>query len=289
MISVDTSLEWIERTRSNLALLGITATVDFRAFGSILNDRQYDLVFVDGVDELRLPFAIFSWSALVPGGHLMFHDTHRDFLYVTNLASMSMSDVESLAINCNQSNISVVKKRLRPIESLLAFPSFGMLTDLARTFNSATKIAVWGQCDLAARFGEQIGATVGTIRKRLEGTQAEDSHPGHLCDLIVIDELNERMLFTLPEVWTQLRNGGYLLLKDRSPLWNTMQVAVRYWLEVDSVHPNWDQSEYSLIRKKAAEPYVNWNDVERRTAWEIGHCEPDNEAIKSRLKCQSAE
>jgi len=63
------------------------------------------------------------------------------------------------------------------------------------------------------------------------------------------------------------------VIRDLPTLRNTIQLAIRHWLEVDSVHPNWDQSDYSLLRKKAAEPYVNWNEVEERKAWETGHGE----------------
>ncbi|MDB5347299.1 MAG: hypothetical protein JWP89_5676 [Schlesneria sp.] len=285
MISVDTSLEWIERTKSNLALLGITSTVDFRTLSSIPCDSHYDFVFVDGVDELRLPFAISSWSALVPGGHLMFHDTrrHRDFLYVTHLASMCAGDVESLTMNCNQSNISIVKRRLRPIGSGRIFPDLEKLLASTHTADVAPIVAVWGPNGFATRIREQIGTPVFTISKHSENTQVENASPDRLCDLIIIDESNEWTLFELMDVWNQLRNGGYLLIRDLPTLRNTIQLAIRHWLEVDSVHPNWDQSDYSLLRKKAAEPYVNWNEVEERKAWETGHGEPDGDAIKSRL------
>ncbi len=165
MISVDTSLEWVERTKSNLALLGITSTVDFRILSSTPRDGQYDVVFVDGADELRLPFAISSWYALVPRGDLTFHDTrrHRDFLYVTNLTAMCASEVESLALNCSQSNISVVKKRMWPLGNLHVFPSLEKLDDLAQTSETAANIAIWGPSDLVTRIGEQIGTPVFTI------------------------------------------------------------------------------------------------------------------------------
>ncbi len=303
MISVDTNLEWIERTKSNLALLGITTTVDFRTLSSIPGDGRYDLAFVDGADELRLPFAISSWSALVPGGHLMFHDTrrHRDFLYVTHLASMCAGNVESLTMNCNQSNISIVKRRIRPIGSGRIFPDLEKLLASTHTADVAPIVAVWGPNGFATRIREQIGTPVFIITKgerfglthepsdaiteALNSTQCEPAHPDRLHDVIIIDESNEWTLFELMDVWNQLRNGGYLLIRDLPTLRNTIQLAIRHWLEVDSVHPNWDQSDYSLLRKKAAEPYVNWNEVEERKAWETGHGEPDREAIKSRRTC----
>jgi len=63
---IDTSLEWMNATKSNLALLGITSNSRLRTLSSIL--AMADMTSHLWMERMNFdfPFAISSWSALVP-------------------------------------------------------------------------------------------------------------------------------------------------------------------------------------------------------------------------------
>jgi hypothetical protein len=73
----------------------------------------FDLVFVDGVDGLRRNFALRAWPLLKVGGYLLFHETRRaqDVSNLTALIATFSSEIESVHMNQDGSNISVVTKK----------------------------------------------------------------------------------------------------------------------------------------------------------------------------------
>lgn len=122
IVCIETDLAWIERTRKNLARLGIVPDrvtfLSFPANGSDLS-HMFDLVFDDGVDELRLHFAKLAWSQIVIGGNLLFHDTRRqtDMINVFSLVNNHFLEVAEIVVNLHGSNITrVVKKIAEPYE-----------------------------------------------------------------------------------------------------------------------------------------------------------------------------
>lgn len=112
VVSVETEPWWIERTKGNLEKLGITRPVEFVAYHDTPGD-DYDLVFVDGVDDLRRPFSQIAWLMLKVGGHLMFHDTrrHHDLSQAMMIPTDYPGEVSEIRICEGESNITVLTKR----------------------------------------------------------------------------------------------------------------------------------------------------------------------------------
>lgn len=124
LVSIDTDPAWIDVTRVRLGKLGVQDRCRFLAYegwmpGAMAVSTRFDLIFDDGVDHLRRPFALESWPLLEPGGFMLFHDTRRfgDFVNVAWVIQSYFEEVEE--VYCNQrvdgvsSNISVVKKKAR--------------------------------------------------------------------------------------------------------------------------------------------------------------------------------
>jgi len=120
--SVDTSAEWIAKTKRNLAMLGIERPVRFVLYDEFEPVERFDLVFVDGLNELRLPFAFRTWSALAPGGRMAFHDTRRseahgaaetsDVSNVCSVAQLHWLEIRRIDVNRWRSNTTVITKRV---------------------------------------------------------------------------------------------------------------------------------------------------------------------------------
>jgi predicted O-methyltransferase YrrM len=115
LISLETDPAWIARTRRNFAILGIARPVTFLPYDGwqAAVSGEFDVVFDDGVDALRLPFAMAAWPLLRVGGVMMFHDTRRpgDMRNVLDLVASAFLSVESVSCNAEHSNITVVRKK----------------------------------------------------------------------------------------------------------------------------------------------------------------------------------
>jgi predicted O-methyltransferase YrrM len=122
--SIDTDASWIEITRERLGKLGVQDRCHFLTYdgwmpGAMSVSPLFDIIFDDGVDHLRRPFALESWVLLEPGGYMLFHDTRRfgDFVNVAWVMQSFFEEVEE--VYCNQrvngvsSNISAIKKKAR--------------------------------------------------------------------------------------------------------------------------------------------------------------------------------
>ena len=111
--SLETSPEWIERTANNLKLLEIEGDVNFCDYYTFQPHGEYDLIFSDGADEFRLEFALKTWDNLSVGGKLIFHDTRRqsDINNVAEFIKQKSSEIEDVAINIGDSNLTVISKR----------------------------------------------------------------------------------------------------------------------------------------------------------------------------------
>ena len=118
---VETDPAWIVKTRRNLARLEIEHRVAFHRFDAFRLSGSYDLVFVDGVDELRAHFAFLAWPALTVGGAMCFHDTRRtvphgfskttDIQNALAVVERHSPEVDRMVLNQDDSNITVVVKR----------------------------------------------------------------------------------------------------------------------------------------------------------------------------------
>jgi len=117
ILSVDTDPKWIMATYQRLTLIDDHTPVQFLEYTTKFN-QQFDLIFVDGVNELRREFAIDTWQYLRIGGVMIFHDTRRfqDFQNAAWVAQLyfeeiSRMDINSLATNGKSSNMTVLHKK----------------------------------------------------------------------------------------------------------------------------------------------------------------------------------
>lgn len=111
LISVETAPEWIEKTKRNIERYESVTRPVFTSYGS--HPRQeYDLIFVDGVWDLRRDFAQQTWPLLKVGGQMIFHDTRRwfDAENVMLTAKMYFDEVDSIHMNIDDSNCTIVSK-----------------------------------------------------------------------------------------------------------------------------------------------------------------------------------
>lgn len=120
VISVDTDQSWIAKTDRNLRRLGYRGKVSFVTYENF-ESVSSDLIFVDGLNELRLPFALKCWDDLVVGGSLCFHDTRRtepygkaelsDVQMVCAVIECHSREIGSVFLNKDASNITIINKR----------------------------------------------------------------------------------------------------------------------------------------------------------------------------------
>lgn len=113
LVSVETDYAWIERTRKNLSLIGHDEwTKPLFVPYDLFKDGDFDLIFIDGVPDKRLEFAMRAWPMLKSGGYMIFHDTRR-FEYFKNLAWVMQSffnEIGHVGVNESDSNMSVIYK-----------------------------------------------------------------------------------------------------------------------------------------------------------------------------------
>lgn len=125
--SVETDPAWIEKTQRNILALDLKDPriskhpVVFHPYETFSPDQGFDLMFVDGIDELRQEFAISMWPFLEVGGRMCFHDTRRtrphgvsptsDVQNVCALIERYSPEIDSVAFNLGESNTTVVSKR----------------------------------------------------------------------------------------------------------------------------------------------------------------------------------
>jgi predicted O-methyltransferase YrrM len=107
--SVETDQEWIGLTRKRLDLIPDKTNPVFFLYNNlpeITNGQKYDLIFVDGVDDKRLDFAIKTWNSLDVGGVMIFHDTKRpqDFKNAAWVAQLYFNEISRMYINATASN-----------------------------------------------------------------------------------------------------------------------------------------------------------------------------------------
>jgi predicted O-methyltransferase YrrM len=123
-VSIDTDRAWIDLTQERLRKLGVDdrcRLLDYEGWmgAATAISPRFDLIFDDGIDALRRPFALESWSLLEPGGFMVFHDTRRfgDFVNVAWVAQSYFEEVEDVYYNQRvglvSSNMSVILKKAR--------------------------------------------------------------------------------------------------------------------------------------------------------------------------------
>lgn len=119
-LSLDTDPVWIATTHENLRRLGVDHRCQLMRYEDWTpGAAQFDLVFDDGVGNLRRDFALRSFPLLAIGGALLFHDTRRqqDVRNVMAIVEMFFEEIEHIHLNERadgaSSNITVVRKKIR--------------------------------------------------------------------------------------------------------------------------------------------------------------------------------
>lgn len=112
LISVETSQEWIDKTKRNIQRVQPCTDPVFVQYGSHPRST-YDLIFVDGVWDFRLNFAKSTWPLLEKDGVMIFHDTRRwfDAHNVFDMAKVFWDEIDSIEMNYVNSNCAVIQKR----------------------------------------------------------------------------------------------------------------------------------------------------------------------------------
>lgn len=122
LLTLETDPAWIARTSEHLVRLGVRARVRFMLYQDFSPQAppspSFDLLFDDGVDELRREMALTTWPLLAPGGVFLFHDTRRERDIANVLALMAAHYNEIESVECNQrfrgtsSNLTVLRKKV---------------------------------------------------------------------------------------------------------------------------------------------------------------------------------
>lgn len=114
LVCVDTDPAWVARTQANLQRISHTdwTAPAFIPYDLFKYEGVYDLIFVDGVPEKRLEFAMRAWPILDTGGKMIFHDTRR-FEYFREAAWVMQSffnEVSRVDVNVDGSNLTIIEK-----------------------------------------------------------------------------------------------------------------------------------------------------------------------------------
>jgi hypothetical protein len=112
LTSVETDANWIKLVESKISSFSTKVIPKFLTYTTSF-DCQYNLIFVDGVDNLRLDFAINTFKYLPVGGWMLFHDTRRlnDFGNALNLIGQYPLEVGTCHFNYKNSNITAIQKK----------------------------------------------------------------------------------------------------------------------------------------------------------------------------------
>ena len=115
VVSVETSQKWIDKTKKR-----VSPKVQFIAYQTEFQ-CEFDLIFVDGIDELRRDFALKTWRYLKVGGVMIFHDTRRSLDFENAIALMRehFNEIWHVEVNARMEGVSsnctvIHKKRHEP-------------------------------------------------------------------------------------------------------------------------------------------------------------------------------
>lgn len=113
MLSLDTSQEWIDKTRQVLLRLGYhrRRPVVFRLLSDWDRLGQFDLVFNDGLRDTRYQFATWAWPRMPTGAKLAWHDCRRpqDRKEIVQFVAAT-PEVSKLELSKDESNLAVITK-----------------------------------------------------------------------------------------------------------------------------------------------------------------------------------
>ena len=103
----------------------------------------------------------------------------------------------------------------------------------------------------------------------------------NMFDLVFVDGIDSLRHDFTQSAWELLHPDGVMMFHDtRRPQdqRNVLAIVAARFNEIRSVMLNQEHdgeaSNVTVIRKKALEPYVDWNVSEGRAAWQVGHGDP---------------
>lgn len=117
LISVETDQYWIDITSRRMKAIEDKIEPIFLDYSEVPVTGNFDMIFVDGVDHLRLDFARRTWNLLKPLGFMIFHDTRRfqDFKNAISIAEEFFEEILSIDVNIEYegipSNLTILQKK----------------------------------------------------------------------------------------------------------------------------------------------------------------------------------
>jgi hypothetical protein len=113
MMSVDTSQEWIVKTKGVLDRLHYhrKRPIEFVLYADWTKKSQYDLVFNDGLRRERYNFALWAWNRMPTGATMLWHDCRRpdDRKEIVEFVQQTPT-VACLELSKDGSNLAAIKK-----------------------------------------------------------------------------------------------------------------------------------------------------------------------------------
>lgn len=112
LLTIDTEQHWIDLVRERAAALEIRQPA-YRLYSDLDScDGPFQLIFDDGVTELREEFAWKTWGKLENGGWLLVHDTTTpvELEWVMRFCSKHHQEIDAVLVNYSGSNITAIRK-----------------------------------------------------------------------------------------------------------------------------------------------------------------------------------
>lgn len=114
------------------------------------------------------------------------------------------------------------------------------------------------------------------VEQRVQMTAYDEWDPARLDNLDLIfddgaDLLRKDFAF---RSFPALKVGGVMLWHDTrrsQDIQNVLDFIAHHFNQISSISLNESGSNITVVRKKTAEPYVDWNLVEQRPSWAIGY------------------
>jgi len=119
--SVDTNQKWMDGVKEFITNeMSINKNISFVSFENknSIKEKDFDLIFDDGLAKNRLDFALWSWSKLKSNnGKLIIHDTRRpgEINLVSTIFQKYGNEISNISVNPNHSSLTIItKKELEP-------------------------------------------------------------------------------------------------------------------------------------------------------------------------------
>lgn len=179
-----------------------------------------------------------------------------------------------------------------------------LLAKYARTANSILEFGAGGSTQIIAMSKPEHAkfCCVETEQKWIDRTRVNLLHIGYheklqfispddfwictdgvRCDLIFVDGYKPMREMFFRNAFPLLKVGGSILVHDTRRLGDLrylFKCCLEFWMEVDTIQINADNSNISVVSKRHALPHRNWTQSEGREPWESGHEPPPNDWLE---------